>query len=90
MGFCPYLDDVKDDEKSNGEKISTVEENSVGKRMIVDSNGCDGAINGKSTRYCSKEILIGRFSIDSHALVLLDSYMLINFLFKLIWLGSFF
>lgn len=61
MGFCPYLDDVKDDEKSNGEKISIVVENSVGKKKVVDGNGCDGAINGKSTHYCSKETLIGRF-----------------------------
>ncbi|KAI9126474.1 hypothetical protein K1719_002070 [Acacia pycnantha] len=51
-------DDFKDDEKSNGEKISTLIENSIGKKKVVDSNGHDGAINGKSTRYCSRETLI--------------------------------
>ncbi|XP_028758604.1 LOW QUALITY PROTEIN: histone-lysine N-methyltransferase ATXR7-like [Neltuma alba] len=50
-------DDVKNDEKSNGEKILAVVENSVGKKKAVDSSGRDGAIHGKSTRHCSKGAL---------------------------------
>lgn len=77
-----YLDDVKDDEKSNG-KILAVVENSVGKKKVADSNGYNGAIHGKSTRHCSKETFKGSFSIDGHAFVLLYLYMFITFLFKL-------
>ncbi|XP_054801832.1 histone-lysine N-methyltransferase ATXR7 isoform X2 [Prosopis cineraria] len=51
-------DDVSGGEKSNGEKILAVVENSVGKKKVVDnSNGRDSAIHGKFARHCSKETL---------------------------------
>ncbi|KAF7801338.1 histone-lysine N-methyltransferase ATXR7 isoform X1 [Senna tora] len=50
-------DDVKDVEKCNGDRLLSVTENKVCMKKLIDSNGRDGAIHGKSTRHCSKETL---------------------------------
>lgn len=57
--FFPHADGVKDGVKRNVERVLTVTENSVDVKKVVDSNGHEGTIHGRSERHCSKETLNG-------------------------------
>ena len=57
-----YIDDVERAVKPNGKKLSVFTENRTVMNKVVSSNNHDGAIQGKSSPHCSKNILSGEFA----------------------------